>query len=229
VDAAVAPRLILTGQSQHHQPNITACRRTSGAAAPRQPHPAATNDAAMPPQDRGGSDDQPRPVRPRQPRRNARPLAQGDSELMAQHQDLGVLPPRLTPGQAQHRHDTGDNEGDQLQAHKPKIIAWPSACKPATNRHARALTLRPPRRIRPGRMHCRVAGGISAPGSHGTVRNNLSLHGSCRSGHQTAGIQVTQAQWAKNRGRCRTALFHASCALRRPRSRLCFLRSQRSK
>jgi hypothetical protein len=29
------------------------------------------------------------------------------------------------------------------------------------------------------------------------VRNNLSLHGSCRSGHQTAGIQVTQAQWAK--------------------------------
>jgi hypothetical protein len=34
----------------------------------------------------------------------------------------------------------------------------------------------------------RVAGGISAPGSHGTVRNNLSLHGSYRSGHQTAGI-----------------------------------------
>ena len=81
----------------------------------------------------------------------------------------------------------------------------------------------------PARMNCRVAGGISAPGSHGTVRNNLSLHGSCRSGHQTAGIQVTQAQWAKKRGRCRTALFHASCALRRPRSRLCFLRSQRSK
>ena len=76
---------------------------------------------------------------------------------------------------------------------------------------------------------CRVAGGISAPGSQGTVRNNLSLHGSCRSGHQTAGIQVTQAQCAKKRGRCRTALFHASCALRRPRSRLCFLRSQRSK
>jgi hypothetical protein len=81
---------------------------------------------------------------------NARPLAQGDSELMAQYQDLGVLLPRLPPGQAQHRHGTGDNEEDQLQAHKPsspqahkptspqahkpKIIARPPACKPATNR-----------------------------------------------------------------------------------------------
>jgi hypothetical protein len=65
---------------------------------------------------------------------NARPLAQGASELMAQYQDLGVLPPRLPPGQAQRRHGTGDNEEDQLQAHKPKIIARPPACKPATNR-----------------------------------------------------------------------------------------------
>jgi hypothetical protein len=58
---------------------------------------------------------------------DARPLAQGDSELMAQHQDLGVLPPRLPPGQAQHQRGTGDNEEDQLQAHKPKIIALPPA------------------------------------------------------------------------------------------------------
>jgi hypothetical protein len=71
---------------------------------------------------------------------NARTLAQCDSKLMAQHQDLSVLPPRLPPGQAQHRHGTGDNEEDQLQAHKPKIIASPPACKPATNRHARPLT-----------------------------------------------------------------------------------------
>jgi hypothetical protein len=123
----------------------------------------------MPPQDRGGSDDQPhrglpvgwqrpgeqgqpRPVRPRQPRMSARPLAQDDSKLMAQHQDLGVLPPRLPPGQAQHRHSMGGNEEDQLQAHKPKIIAWPPACNPATSRHAQALPLRPPRRIRPGGM-----------------------------------------------------------------------------
>jgi len=35
------------------------------------------------------------PVRPRQPGARLRPLALGDSELVAQHQDLGVLPPRL--------------------------------------------------------------------------------------------------------------------------------------
>src|ERR1022692_2357621 len=54
---------------------------------------------------------------------SSRPLAQGHRELMAQHQDLGVLPPRLPPRQAQHRHGPGDDEEDQLQAHKPKIIA----------------------------------------------------------------------------------------------------------
>jgi hypothetical protein len=64
---------------------------------------------------------------------NARPLAQGDSELMAQHQDLGVVLPRLPPGQAQDGHGTVGNEEDQLQAHKPKIIARPPACQPATS------------------------------------------------------------------------------------------------
>jgi len=64
----------------------------------------------------------------------ARPLAQADSKLMTEHQDLGVLPPRLPPGQAQHRHDTDDNEEDQLQAHKPKIIAPP----PRANRPSAA-------------------------------------------------------------------------------------------
>jgi hypothetical protein len=38
----------------------------------------------------------------------------------------------------------------------------------------------------------RVAPGISARGSHRTVRNNLSLHGSCRSGHQTVETVLTQ-------------------------------------
>ncbi|HLI76032.1 MAG TPA: hypothetical protein VKV02_03735 [Acidobacteriaceae bacterium] len=42
---------------------------------------------------------------------------------MAQHQNLGVLPPRLPPRQAQHRHGPGHDEEAQLQAHKPKIIA----------------------------------------------------------------------------------------------------------
>src|SRR5579859_3163512 len=65
---------------------------------------------------------------------SARPLTLGDSELMAQHQDLGVLPPRLPPRQAQHRHRTGQGEEDQLQAHKRKIIPPPAGAKRLTKR-----------------------------------------------------------------------------------------------
>jgi hypothetical protein len=68
---------------------------------------------------------QPRPVRPRQTRMSARPPALGHSELIAQHQDLGVLPPPLPPRQPQQRHGTGDSQEDQLQPHKPKIIPRP--------------------------------------------------------------------------------------------------------
>ena len=57
-------------------------------------------------------------------------FTQGHRELMAQHQDLGILPPRLPPRQAQHRHGPGHDEEDQLQAHKPKIIA----CQPEPDR-----------------------------------------------------------------------------------------------
>jgi hypothetical protein len=113
-------------------------RRRSAAA--RQPRPPAPDDVAVPAQDRGRGHDQPhprqppgrqrprengqpRPVRPRQPGRSSRPFPQGDSELVPQHEDLGVLPPRLPPRQTQHRHDTGRDEEDQLQAHKPKIIS----------------------------------------------------------------------------------------------------------
>lgn len=53
---------------------------------------------------------------------SARPSALGDSELMAHHQDLRVLPPRLPPRQAQHQRRTGHDQEDQPQAHKPKII-----------------------------------------------------------------------------------------------------------
>jgi hypothetical protein len=38
---------------------------------------------------------------------------------VAQHEDLGVLPPRLPARQAQQRHGTGNDQEDQLQAHKP--------------------------------------------------------------------------------------------------------------
>jgi hypothetical protein len=63
---------------------------------------------------------------------NARPLALGHSELMAQHQDLAVFPPRLTARQLEQRHDTGDDHEDQLQAPKPTIIARPARPRPAS-------------------------------------------------------------------------------------------------
>jgi hypothetical protein len=68
---------------------------------------------------------QPRPVRPCQTRVSAGPLALGHSELVAQHEDLGVLPPPLPPRQPQQPHGTDDNQEDQPQPHKPKIIARP--------------------------------------------------------------------------------------------------------
>ena len=117
-------------------------RRAPGPAPARQPRPPAADDVALPAQDRARSDDQPhrrqalrrhrprkqrqpRPVRPRQTRMSTRPLALSHSELMAQHEDLGVLPPPLPPRQPQQRHGTGDNQEDQLQPHKPKIIPRP--------------------------------------------------------------------------------------------------------
>jgi hypothetical protein len=58
---------------------------------------------------------------------STRPLALGHSELMPQHKDLGVLPPPLPPRQPQERHGTGDNQEDQLQPYKPKIIPRPGS------------------------------------------------------------------------------------------------------
>ena len=49
----------------------------------------------------------------------------------------------------------------------------------------------------------RIARGISAPGLHGSVRNSLPLHGSCRPDHLAAGF--TQAQCAKYCGRLSAA------------------------
>jgi hypothetical protein len=73
----------------------------------------------------------------------------------------------------------------------------------------------------------RVAPGISARGSHRTVHNNLSLHGSCRSGHQTVGTVLTQIQWAKNLGRDFTTVSHCRWAFLRPRSLLYLSRDHR--
>ena len=79
-----------------------------------------------------------------------RPRAQGHRELMTQHQDLGVLPPRLPPRQAQHRHGPGDDEEDRLQAHKPKIIARPTRTRPARRHRSRDRADGVPQGIGPG-------------------------------------------------------------------------------
>ena len=75
---------------------------------------------------------------------SARPFTLGPSELMAQHEDLGVLPPPLPPRQAQQRHGAGDNQEDQPQAHKPKIIPRPG------RRAAEQPAARGQRSIQPG-------------------------------------------------------------------------------
>jgi len=70
----------------------------------------------------------------------------------------------------------------------------------------------------------RVAQGISALGSHRTVRNSLPLHGSYHPGYTGKAVH---AQWAKSRGYCLVILCHAAWAFRYALSRLYFLRIQR--
>jgi hypothetical protein len=126
------------------------CGAPAAVRAPlaRPAHLPAAHDGAVRPQECSRSNDQPhrreapgrqrpgkrgrpRPVRPRQPRIDLWPLTLRNSELMAQHQDLGVLPPRLAARQPEQRHDTGHDQEDQAQAHKPKIIPPPDGPRPA--------------------------------------------------------------------------------------------------
>jgi hypothetical protein len=160
VDPAVTPRLVLPGQPQHRRPDMTVRRRAArldmtvrrwaaGPALAREARPAAAADVAMPADDgarshdrlrpgpaldgqRPGQRGRPCPVWLRHTRRHPRPLTLRDDELMGQHQDPGVLPPRLPARQPEQRHETGDDQEGQLQARKPKIV--PPADRP---RHAR--------------------------------------------------------------------------------------------
>jgi hypothetical protein len=68
-------------------------------------------------------------------------LTPGDGELVAQHEDLGVLPPCLPARQAQQRHGTGNDQEDQLQAHKPKIIPPPAGPRQARAHAERSTAL----------------------------------------------------------------------------------------
>jgi len=99
---------------------------------------------------------------------SARPLALGDSELMTQHQDLRVLPPRLPPRQAQHRHRTGTRSrksASSPQAEDHPISGRPKTCSPGTRTRDRAK--RDLQSICPGGAgfrHLQAQGG--QPGDH---------------------------------------------------------------
>ena len=95
------------------------------------------------------------PVSPRQQGARPRPLALGDSDLVPQHQDLGVLPPRLPPRQAQQRHHARDNQEDQLQP-KPKIIPPRLGQDLPADRRTQTKPTRAPQGICPGGTSCRL-------------------------------------------------------------------------
>jgi hypothetical protein len=77
------------------------------------------------------------------------------------------------------------------------------------------------------RHNRRVAPGISARGSHRSVRKPLGLYGSCHSVHQTLGTEGTQIQCANIRGNRSTIPRQHRSAFPFARSRLYFLRIQR--
>jgi len=97
------------GRSGHATHASTGGARCRGAVASscRERRSAASRAGGR--RQRPGQQRQPRPVRPCQTRMSARPVTLGDRELMAQHQDLRVLPPRLLARQAQQRRRTGHN------------------------------------------------------------------------------------------------------------------------
>jgi hypothetical protein len=106
---------------------------------------------------------------------------------------------RRSPGQAPHtrpslkrdRQRRRTLEDDSPQRSQPKGARSGHACQLPDL----------PKVVRPCQWSgCggRIAGGISPPGFHRSVRNSLPLHGSCRPGHLAAGF--TQAQCAKYRG-----------------------------
>ena len=112
----------------HRRRTTSRCHRKIVPGESRSAHRREALDRQRP-----GQQGQPRPVRPRQPRMSSRPLTLGDSELVPQHQDLGVLPARLPARQAQLRHRTGHDQEDQFQAHKPQIIARPGRPRAASH------------------------------------------------------------------------------------------------
>ena len=113
-----------------------------------------------------------------------------------------------------------------IHAIRRSILASDGGCRrhPASARHPSGGRTRAGGRTR--RLG-RVARGISAPGSHRSVRDSLPSYGSCRPGHLAAGF--AQAQCAKYRGRFLAASARAWTAFFQVRSFLYLFMSHRSR
>ncbi len=183
-DPPVPPVLVVSGHPQHEPGDRGMPAGPAGLLPPGLRRPTALDQIPVPTQDRRGHNRQAQPgvARPRhhrQQRREQRPIGPGQL--------------RLGGAAALEERDLMSQQQD-----------------------LRVLPRRgPPRQPQPTLAHAGQGrtvgspGGVSPPGSHGSRREPLDSPGSCHSGHQTAGTVLTQAQWAKNRGRSSTARFHA--------------------
>jgi len=211
-------------------------RRAPGAAPARPACPAAADDVPVPAHYRARSDNrshrrqalgrhrprkqrQPRPVRPCQTRMSARPLALSHSELMAQHKDLGVFPPPLPPRQPQQRHGTNDNQEDQLQPHKLKIVPRPGRRRgPSSQRSGAsgqvAQVFGPHSPHRPRIRHQATL----RPRITAQIRFRRNEHPQVNAVHRRSGPwQPTSARWSFSRPEPRSRCWHPAPCHREPR------------
>jgi hypothetical protein len=127
VDATIAPGRVLPGQPQHQRADLPRGTRTATSVWVA---PAAPDQLPMPAQQRLGPDERPVPAQARQqphqssqhgsvcpihPRSGHRPPQYRD--LVAQHEQLGVLGGRTPRQQGKPRHHLAEHQVDQSQDH----------------------------------------------------------------------------------------------------------------
>jgi hypothetical protein len=112
----------------------------------------------------------------------------------------------------------------QARPRPPSRIEEPPARHPPRRRQARQANRDQDQE--PAGRQGRVARGISAPGSHGTVLNSRPLHGSSHLLHQN---WLCQAQCLNSPGSRPTSPFHQALRRLKERSLLYFRRAQRAR
>jgi len=131
VDATISPGRVLTCQPQHQHAEFGCQGRT---AASVRIGPSASDQAAMPAQQRRRLDEQPEPGRsgqqPREPGQHrsvcpAEPwpghLASQHRDFVAQHEQLGVLGGRTPRQQGKPSQHLAEQQVEQSQGHAPII------------------------------------------------------------------------------------------------------------